>query len=77
MYTNLEQQLQMYKSECGKFVAQQSELESDLIETKLKYALAESERQRLLIRTQPRRPILEAPRKLERVVTEAFVNPSL
>jgi len=51
MYTNLEQQLQTYKKECYKFQARQIELETELISTKLKYALAESERQRLLLRS--------------------------
>lgn len=46
----MEQQVQRFKEEYGKTLATQAELESELIESKLKYAQAEGERQRLLIR---------------------------
>lgn len=68
-YTSLEQQLQTYKFECGKSQAHQAELETELISTKLKYALAETERQRLLLKT-PIRTLPLGPKQVERLRQE-------
>jgi len=75
MYNSLEDQVKMYKIEYAKVLANQTELEGDLIATKLKYALAESERQRLLIRAPQRHALssMDAERRLERLKSEGDI----
>jgi len=50
VYATLERQVQDFKKEYTAVLATQTELETELIDSKLKYAQAEGERQRLLIR---------------------------
>ena len=74
IYTSLEQQIQIFKGEYGKLLANQAELESELISTKLKYALAGSERQRLLIRNPRAKPSPSATRQVESYFPESSTS---